>query len=110
MTDFDKKKLTGYEEGAEIEHDEFHSALEVDDTSGWRVFIVPGLAILFLIGAVTLFLLSGNDTAPDPRVAAQIRAKEEARQAKRAESDAARAAAMAGTQAVTDNSATAQPR
>lgn len=74
----DRSALTGYGDGAEIEHDEFHSSLEVDDTSGWRVFIVPGLAILFLIGAIALFVMSANDTAPDPRVRAQLRAKQEA--------------------------------
>lgn len=80
MSNIDKSKLTGYTNEAEIEHDEFHSSLEVDDTSGWRVFIVPGLAILFLIGAIALFFLSTSDTTPDPRVQAQIRAKQQQQQ------------------------------
>ena len=42
-----------------LEHDEYHSALEVDDTSGWRVFIVPGLMIAFLIGALLFTFLYG---------------------------------------------------
>lgn len=41
-----------------FEHDEFHSSLEVDDSSGWRVFLVPGLALLFVIGAILSFVLS----------------------------------------------------
>lgn len=77
MTIPDKHKLSGYSDASEVEHDEYHSALEIDDTSGWKVFLVPALAILFLVGAVALFLLSGNDTAPDPRVQAQMRAKAE---------------------------------
>jgi hypothetical protein len=94
MSQIDRSKLTGYSSEAEIEHDEYHSALEVDDTSGWRVFIVPGLAILFLVGAVALFFLSTGDNTPDPRVQAQIRAKQEQQAQRKAESDAATAAAM----------------
>lgn len=40
-----------------FEHDEFHSSLEVDDTSGWRVFIVPALMIIFVIGALLFTFL-----------------------------------------------------
>ena len=94
MPDTDRSKLTGYSSEAEIEHDEFHSALEVDDTSGWRIFIVPGLAIVFLIGALILFFVSTGDTTPDPRVQAQIRAKQEQQAQRKAQADAAAAAAM----------------
>jgi hypothetical protein len=83
MDETQKSKITGYSNEAEIEHDEFHSSLEMDDTSGWRVFIVPGLAVLFLLGAIALLFMSGNDTTPDPRVQAQMRAKEEQKQADR---------------------------
>ena len=94
MSETDRSKLTGYAEGAEIEHDEFHSSLEVDDTSGWRIFIVPGLAILFLLGAVILFFMSTGDTTPDPRVQAQIRAKQEQQAQRNAEADVRAKAAM----------------
>lgn len=96
MTDTDRSKLTGYASEAEIEHDEFHSSLEVDDTSGWRVFIVPGIAVLFLLGAIALFFMSVNDTAPDPRVQAQLRAKQE--QQRRADEEARARAAAAMSQ------------
>lgn len=36
----------------EFEHDEFHSSLEIDDTTGWRVFIVPVALGVFVIGAL----------------------------------------------------------
>lgn len=94
MSETDRSKLTGYSPDAEIEHDEFHSALEVDDTSGWRIFIVPGLAILFLLGAVILFFMSTGDTTPDPRVQAQIRAKQEQQAQRNAEAEARGRAAM----------------
>ena len=44
---------------AEFEHDEYHSSLEVDDTIGWRVFVVPALAALFVIGALAILVLYG---------------------------------------------------
>ena len=40
-----------------LEHDEYHSSLEVDDSSGWRVFLVPGLALLFALGMILSFVL-----------------------------------------------------
>jgi hypothetical protein len=43
-----------------LEHDEYHSALEVDDTSGWRVYLVPALALLFVIGALAFIALYGS--------------------------------------------------
>ena len=43
----------------EFEHDEFHSSLEVDDTTGWRVYIVPALAGLFVIGALLITIFYG---------------------------------------------------
>lgn len=42
-----------------LEHDEFHSSLEVDDTSGWRIFIVPALMLIFVIGAVVFTIFYG---------------------------------------------------
>ncbi len=42
-----------------LEHDEFHSSLEIDDTRGWRVFLVPGLALLLVVGMILSFVLSG---------------------------------------------------
>ena len=58
--------------------DEFHSTLEIDDSSGWRVFIVPGLLLLFVLGAILFIILSQGDPAPDPRVAEHLRQKQEA--------------------------------
>ena len=43
----------------EFEHDEFHSSLEVDDTTGWRVYVVPALAALFVIGALLIMIFYG---------------------------------------------------
>lgn len=43
----------------EFEHDEYHSSLEIDDTTGWRVFIVPALAAIFVIGALMILVLYG---------------------------------------------------
>lgn len=40
-----------------LEHDEFHSSLEIDDSEGWRVFLVPGAALLFALGAILSFVL-----------------------------------------------------
>jgi hypothetical protein len=56
--------------------DEFHSTLEIDDSSGWRVFIVPGLLLLFVLGAILFIVLNQSDTAPDPRVAEHLRQKQ----------------------------------
>ena len=60
-------------ETPELEHDEFHSSLEVDDSSGWRVFIVPGVLLLFLIGAVLFIVLYQGDSEPDPRIADRLK-------------------------------------
>ena len=57
--------------------DEFHSTLEIDDSSGWRVFIVPGVLLLFVLGAILFIVLNQGDTAPDPRVAEHLRQKQE---------------------------------
>ncbi|HEY0626895.1 MAG TPA: hypothetical protein VGD10_09190 [Allosphingosinicella sp.] len=40
-----------------LEHDEYHSSLEFDDSSGWRVFIVPALLAVFVIGALLFTFL-----------------------------------------------------
>lgn len=63
--------------------DEFHSTLEIDDSSGWRVFIVPGILLLFVLGAILFIVLDQSDTKPDPRVEAHLKQKqaEEARSA-----------------------------
>ena len=58
--------------------DEFHSTLEIDDSSGWRVFIVPGVLLLFVLGAILFIVLNQSDTQPDPRVAEHLRQKQEA--------------------------------
>lgn len=60
-------------ETPELEHDEFHSSLEMDDSSGWRVFIVPGVLLLFLIGAVLFIVLYQGDSDPDPRIADRLK-------------------------------------
>lgn len=58
---------------AEPLDDEFHSSLEVDDSSGWRVFIVPGVLLLFLLGAVLFIVFSQNESGPDPRIADRLK-------------------------------------
>ena len=58
--------------------DEFHSSLEIDDSSGWRVFIVPGVLLLFVLGAILFIVLNQGDDKPDPRVAEHLRQKQEA--------------------------------
>ena len=91
----DTSKVTGYEPGAEHEHDEYHSSLEVDDTSGWRVFLVPGLLLLFLVAALALFLLSSDgDAGPDPRIAARLQQKQKADADLKAQIDARQNAAQ----------------
>ena len=93
MTD-SKSTITGYAPGEEIEHDEYHSSIEVDDTSGWKVFIVPGLLILFLIAALALFLTSTGNDGPDPRVAARLQQKQQAEAARQTQVDARQHAAQ----------------
>jgi hypothetical protein len=34
------------------EDNEYHSQLEFDDTVGWHVYVVPGLAFAVLVGVV----------------------------------------------------------
>jgi hypothetical protein len=59
--------------------DEFHSTLEVDDSSGWRVFIVPGVLLVLVLGAILFIVLSqGSDSEIDPRVAQRLKEKEAA--------------------------------
>jgi hypothetical protein len=58
---------------AEPLDDEFHSSLEVDDSSGWRVFIVPGVLLLFLLGAVLFIVFSQSESGPDPRIADRLK-------------------------------------
>lgn len=41
-----------------LEHDEFHSSLEIDDSQGWRVFLVPGIALLLALGAILSLVFS----------------------------------------------------
>jgi hypothetical protein len=63
----------------EYEHDEYHSALEMDDSSGWRVFIVPGLMLLILIGAILMIVFyQGEGGDPDPRIADRLKRPEQA--------------------------------
>ena len=56
--------------------DEFHSTLEIDDSSGWRVFIVPGILLLFVLGAILFIVLDQSDSTPDPRVEAHLKQKQ----------------------------------
>ncbi|MGF1550736.1 MAG: hypothetical protein ACFBQW_09480 [Sphingomonadaceae bacterium] len=65
------------DEEPEFEHDEYHSALEIDDTTGWRPFIVIGLIILFLVTMVGLFFVYQGDMEPDPRIADRLREQQE---------------------------------
>ena len=89
-------KITGYDNEADIEHDEYHSTLEVDDTSGWRLFIVPGILLLLLIGAIAFFIIySNSDMGPDPRTQARMQAKQKADVEEKARVDARQQAAQA---------------
>jgi hypothetical protein len=38
---------------------EYHSSLEFDDTTGWHVYVVPALALAFVIGALLFLVLYG---------------------------------------------------
>jgi hypothetical protein len=78
---------------AAMEHDEYHSSLEMDDSSGWRVFLVPGTALLFVVGALAMVMLSQGDAEPDPRIAARLEAQQ-ARAARSASTIADPAAAQ----------------
>ena len=40
-----------------FEHNEYHSRLEFDDSTGWHIYIVPGLLLALLIGALLSILL-----------------------------------------------------
>lgn len=63
----------------EFEHDEYHSALEVDDSSGWRVFVVPGLMLFLMIGAILFIVFyQGAGGDPDPRIADRLKRPEQA--------------------------------
>lgn len=57
-----------------LEHDEFHSSLEVDDTTGWRVFIVPVTLLILLFGMIAFFFLYQGNMEPDPRIAGRLKA------------------------------------
>lgn len=83
--------------------DEYHSSLEIDDSSGWRVFIVPGVLLLFVLGAILFIVLDQSDSAPDPRVEAHLKQKQ-AEEAKAASAPMNRAA-----KATPMNQATAVP-
>ena len=72
--------------------DEFHSSLEIDDSSGWRVFIVPGVLLLFVLGAIFFIVMNQGDTRPDPRVAEHLKQKQ-AEEAKKASAPLNRPAA-----------------
>jgi hypothetical protein len=45
-------------ETAPIEHNEYHSSLEFDDTTGWHVYVVPAAMLLTLVGAILALVLS----------------------------------------------------
>lgn len=97
----DQRSAAGGGPETDLEHDEYHSSLELDDTSGWRVFIVPGLAILFMVAAIAFFLIySSSEIEADPRVQANLKKKQEA-----AASQSTPAPAMAPVAAPTDQAA-----
>jgi hypothetical protein len=58
-----------------LEHDEFHSSLEVDDTTGWRVFIVPVVLLVIVFGMIAFFFLYQGNMEPDPRIADRFKAE-----------------------------------
>ena len=42
----------------EIEHHEYHSAVEVDETVGsWKDWVGPGLAVFALVGILAIIIL-----------------------------------------------------
>lgn len=45
----------------ELEHHEYHSAVEVDETKdNWRDWVGPVLAVLFAIGAIVIVVMTWN--------------------------------------------------
>ncbi len=43
---------------SELEHHEYHSAVEVDETQdNWRDWVGPGLALAFMLAAVVVVIL-----------------------------------------------------
>jgi hypothetical protein len=44
-------------EAMPADHNEYHSRLEFDDSTGWHIFIVPGLLLVLLIGAILSVVL-----------------------------------------------------
>jgi hypothetical protein len=44
-------------EVAPEEHNEYHSSLEFDDSTGWHIYIVPALLLALLIGALLSLVL-----------------------------------------------------
>ena len=44
-------------EAMPTEHNEYHSRLEFDDSTGWHIYIVPGLLLVLLIGAILSVVL-----------------------------------------------------
>lgn len=64
----------------EFEHDEFHSSLEVDDSSGWRVFVVPVVLIVIVIGMIAAFFIYDDNMGPDPRIADRLKKEQQQEQ------------------------------
>jgi hypothetical protein len=80
MTDDRQSEITGNPENPyEGLDDEYHSTLEVDDSTGWRAFIVPGILVLFLVGALALTFWGGGGQ-PDPRIANRFNADQQEQQ------------------------------
>jgi hypothetical protein len=50
----------------------YHSALEMDDSSGWRAWIVPVAMLIVVIGGVAFLFLYQGDQEPDPRIANRL--------------------------------------
>ena len=42
-----------------VEENEFHSLLEVDDSTGWRPYIIPAIGLLLAVGAVVSIFALG---------------------------------------------------
>ena len=44
-------------EALPTDHNEYHSRLEFDDSTGWHIYIVPGLLLALLLGAILSVIL-----------------------------------------------------
>lgn len=44
-------------EGTSANHNEYHSRLEFDDSTGWHIYIVPSFLLVLLISAIRSVIL-----------------------------------------------------